>query len=81
MADRSDVMPAATLDQARAAKQRALEVFRPLADVVGVGITRAAEGYALKVNLRQQPRGGISLPKNVDGIPVMIEVVGPIVKA
>jgi hypothetical protein len=69
-----------TLDQARSAKQQALSAFSQLADVVGVGITRHGDGYAVKVNLRHPPATGVDLPKDIDGVPVQVEVVGSITK-
>ena len=65
-----------TLDEVRAAKPRALEVFESLATVVGVGITRIGTGYGLKVNLRVAPSADTPLPTEVDGVPVRLEVVG-----
>ncbi|HEX4610678.1 MAG TPA: hypothetical protein VH092_20980 [Urbifossiella sp.] len=65
-----------TLDEARAAKARALAVFEPLAAVVGVGITRVGSGYGLKVNLAAAPPANTALPTEVDGVPVRLEVVG-----
>jgi hypothetical protein len=38
-----------------AAKAKALEVFRRLAPVVGVGITTVDGGYGVRVNLREAP--------------------------
>ena len=73
-------MESASLDQARAAKQHAADEFSRLADVVGVGITRVADGYGVKVNLRGQPKPGVELPKQIDGVPVHVEIVGPITK-
>jgi hypothetical protein len=70
-------MNPATLDEARAAKGRAMEVFGKLAEVVGVGVTRVGEGYGVKVNLRKEPRG-VRLPDAVEGVPVCVEVVGPL---
>ena len=70
----------ATLDIARAAKLHALDVFESLAEVVGVGITRFESGYGLKINLAQPPAQADSLPSEVDGVPVRIEVVGRIRK-
>jgi hypothetical protein len=67
-----------TLEEARAAKSRVLTEFQKLAPVVGVGITRANEGYAVKVNLQAPPPEGIVLPESVDGVPVRVEVVGTI---
>ncbi len=73
-------MSSSSLDQARAAKQQAFSTFSRLADVVGVGITRRGEGYAIKVNLRQPPASGIDLPDDIDGVPVQVEIVGTISK-
>jgi hypothetical protein len=66
-----------TLEQARAAKARAEEVFRDL-PVVGIGITRVGAGYGLKVNLSRAADGKV--PAEVDGVPVRHEVVGTIRK-
>lgn len=71
----------ATLEEARAAKARAHEVFDRLASVAGVGITRLADGYGVKVNLHAAPDAGVELPGDVDGVPVHVEVVGIIQKA
>ncbi|HEX8199601.1 MAG TPA: hypothetical protein VF590_03880 [Isosphaeraceae bacterium] len=71
-------MSGCTLDEARAAKARALEVFGRAARVVGVGITRIAGGYGLKVNLGEPPAPGADLPDTVAGVPVRVEVVGPL---
>jgi hypothetical protein len=71
---------AATLDQARAAKDEALKVFSRLGSVVGVGITRVGDSYAVKVNLRDTPDQGAKLPRTVQGVPVRVDVVGPIRK-
>ena len=69
-----------TLDQARQAKPRAIEVFGGLAEVAGVGITRIGTGYGLKVNLARAPADELALPAKVDGVPVRVEVVGRIAK-
>jgi hypothetical protein len=71
-------MSDATLAQARATKARAVKLLTPLADVVGIGITRVGKGFGLKINLRQPPAAGVKLPKKVDGVPLTIEVVGAI---
>jgi hypothetical protein len=73
-------MNSSTLEQARSAKQHVLSAFAQLAEVVGVGITRHGGGYALKVNLRQPPAPGVDLPKDIDGVPVQVEVVGALGK-
>jgi hypothetical protein len=66
----------ATIDAARAAKARALEIFRRLGAVASVGITRVGDGYGLKVNLREPLRPEVSPPTAVEGVPVRVEVVG-----
>lgn len=65
-----------TLEEARAAKGKALAEFERFADVVGVGITRIGDGYGLKVNLQSRPAEDAELPTEVDGIPIRVEVVG-----
>ena len=68
------------LDRVRAAKARAHAVFSKLGDVVGVGITTIGSEYGLKINLASPPPASSKLPTEVDGIPVRVEVVGPIRK-
>jgi hypothetical protein len=68
----------ATIDEARAAKARALKIFGRLGAVASVGITRVDDGYGLKINLREAPRPGVALPTAVEGVPVRVEVVGAI---
>ncbi|HEY2589516.1 MAG TPA: hypothetical protein VGI81_27465 [Tepidisphaeraceae bacterium] len=68
----------ATLDQARAAKDQALKVFSRLADVVGVGITRLGDGFAVKVNLRGPPPADVPLAQSIAGVPVKVDIVGTI---
>ncbi|WP_157368951.1 hypothetical protein [Zavarzinella formosa] len=65
-----------TLEQARAAKPLAAMAFAPLATVVGLGITRIGTGYGIKVNLQSQPSGKTTLPTEIDGVPVQVEVTG-----
>lgn len=71
-------MAAASIEQARAAKEKALKGLGRTLAVVGIGITRVDAGYGLKVNLREAPPRGVSLPDAIDGVPVRIEVVGRI---
>lgn len=73
-------MNPASLDAARAAKEKVLEIFGRFGVVVGVGITRIDGGYGVKVNLRDQPEPGVDLPRTVNGVPVRVEVVGAIRK-
>jgi hypothetical protein len=65
---------------ARAAKPAAQEAFARLGKVTGVGITRSGEGYGLKVNLQREVSAGTEVPKEVQGVPVKVEVVGTVKK-
>lgn len=67
-----------SFEQARAAKAAALMAFQQVADVVGVGITRVQDDYAVKVNLRMAPAPGIRLPSTIEGVPIRVEVTGSI---
>lgn len=69
-----------TLEQARAAKKKAIELFSAIAPVTGVGITKVGSGYGLKVNLQRKPTRGTRLVTDVIGVPVQVEITGPIRK-
>ena len=69
-----------TIDEARAAKAKALELLKGSPTVVGVGIAKLARGYGIKVNVSRGTVGARSLPKAIDGVPVRVEVVGAIRK-
>lgn len=71
-------MPQITLDRVRAAKKAALREFTKLGKVVGIGITRVRGEYAVKVNLSEPVQPGVELPTDIDGVPVRVEVTGPI---
>lgn len=71
-------MPRITLDQAQAAKRAALARFDKFGTVTGVGITRVAGEYAVKVNLSEPVEPGTDLPADIDGVPVRVEVTGTI---
>ena len=73
-------MESPNLEAARAAKQEAHRIFARLGQVVGVGITRINDAYGLKINLQQPPGAGVTLPSEVNGVPVRVEIVGPISK-
>jgi len=74
------VTKAATLEDARSAKAEAKRQFAAKADVVGVGLTKAKTGggYAVKVNVKKKPTEPV--PETVQGVPVVVEVVGTIRK-
>jgi hypothetical protein len=71
-------MKGVSIDAARAAKARVANAFRGVGDVVGVGLVSVGDGYGLKVNLAEPP--GSSVPTEIDGVPVRVEVVGTITK-
>jgi hypothetical protein len=65
-----------TLDEARAAKNKAASLLQHASDVVGIGIARQGGGYCVKVNLSHAPAAADSMPTSIDGVPVRVEVVG-----
>lgn len=71
---------ASDLEAARAAKSKALEVFKHIGPVSGVGISRRGGAYVVKVNLESEPDGAAQLPQHIDGVPVVIHIVGKIHK-
>lgn len=68
------------LEAARAAKAKALRVFRRFAPVRGVGITRRRGVHCVKVNLEVEPASPEDLPSEIDDVPVVIHVVGKVRK-
>ncbi len=68
------------LREARLVKEKAKIVFRRLGRVCGVGITRQGDSYAVKVNLEAKPARGTQLPQEIDGVPIVVQVTGPIRK-
>jgi hypothetical protein len=71
----------ASLDQARAAKARAADVFGTLVGEVAVGIMPLGQGrFGLKVNLTAPPGADVSLPDEIEGVPIHVDVVGTIHK-
>jgi hypothetical protein len=70
-------MTAATLAQARAARDEARAQLGRRPEVTGIGITRHGRGYAVKVNLTAPSD---AIPTEILGVPVRTEVVGRIRK-
>ena len=70
----------ASLDQARDAKAEAARIFSNLGQVVGIGIVKVGTGYALKINLADEPNEIAIVPTEVDGVPTRVEVVGTVRK-
>ena len=67
-----------TLEAARRAKEKAKALGAAAGEVIGVGLTRIGGSYAVKVNLRASVTN--PLPQEIDGVPVVYEVVGIIKK-
>jgi hypothetical protein len=65
---------------ARRAKDAVVAMLRDDDPVNGVGIAPAtgSGGYVVKVNLARALPPGRSLPDTVDGVPVVVVIVGPI---
>jgi hypothetical protein len=71
-------MPQISLEQAQAAKRTALERFKKLDYVTGIGITRVGGEYAVKLNLSEPVEPGVTLPSEIDGVPLRVEITGAI---
>lgn len=71
-------MPHVSLERAQAAKKTALKRFKNLETVTGIGITRVRGEYAVKLNLSEPVSQGVSLPEEIDGVPLRIEVTSTI---
>lgn len=69
-----------TIAQARAAKSVAKAELARFPGVVGIGLTKVGDDYALKVNLREALPGELRVPRSIAGVPVKVEVVGRIRK-
>jgi hypothetical protein len=73
----SRAVSGATLDEARAAKEKVRAALADRPEVTGIGITRHGDGYAVKVDLA---RACADVPPEVGGVPVHAEIVGRIRK-
>ena len=65
-----------SIEDARSAKEAFKRAFGATDGLVGVGLTRKDNGYAVKVNM--QGKAGSSLPAQMAGVPLVVEVVGAI---
>ena len=64
----------------RAAKDKARAVFGRLGHVCGVGITHKEGHYAVQVNLEDALAADQQCPSEIDGVPLVVRVVGRISK-
>lgn len=67
-----------SLDQARKARDALSRKLEGLEGLVGIGITKSGEDYAVKVNVDSLPEKPI--PESIAGVAVKLEVVGKIRK-
>lgn len=70
---------APTLDDARLAKAKLASILATAGNVVGIGITRVGDGFGLKVNLSDRDES-VTVPTEVDGVLIVVEVIGSIRK-
>lgn len=68
------------LDAAREAKEKAKTIFSRHGTVNGIGLTRMGERYAVKVNFESEPHDQASMPKEIEGVPVVVQVIGTLHK-
>ena len=66
------------LEAVRRLKKRIAELMPAGVEVVGVGIGLTGSEPALKVNLRASPTDNNSLPKVIEGVPIIYDIVGKI---
>jgi hypothetical protein len=67
-----------SLEQARVAKRATQQRLEAAGQDAAVGITRVDGEYAVKVNVAAAPRAAGRLPASIEGVPVKVEVVGPV---
>jgi hypothetical protein len=67
-----------SVEQARLIKPKARATVEACGAVVGVGLTKIGDSYAVKVNMREQVRTPNALPDSIDGVRIVYEVVGPV---
>jgi len=72
-------MEGVTIERARAAKTDILSRLADLPQVNGVGLTRTDQGFAVKVNLSEPLENDEAIPHEVNGVPVIVDIVGRIV--
>lgn len=67
-------MNGATIEEARAAKVTLRAQLLGLPELRGIGVAFLDDGCAVKVLLRELPVG-VTIPPEVDGVPVIVEIV------
>lgn len=69
-----------TLDDVRAAKRKAKRSLANIDVVNGIGIGKRDGEYVVKVAVSCEPHPDLDLPKEIDGVPIVVKVVGRIRK-
>jgi len=69
-----------SIEKARKARDKAVKLFKRFGHVNGVGITRKGGDYAVKVNFEALDSKDSSIPDEIDGVPVVLHVLGAIRK-
>jgi hypothetical protein len=68
-------MTPATLEQAELAKQKLRQLLAGVPGIRGIGIAVLENGYGVKVNLLDRTSRH-RIPDEVDGAPVIVDIVG-----
>jgi hypothetical protein len=75
---------AATIDQARAAKEKVKDLIAAdpglTSGLAGIGIHAVDDGYGVKVNLHDSAIDTSAVPASLDGVPIQFDIVGHISK-
>jgi hypothetical protein len=66
------------IDEARAAKEWLARELAGNPAVRGVGIAPRGDGYVVKLNLAADVASTVVVPEHINGVPVMLELVGEI---
>lgn len=72
----SRLMPV-SLEQARAAKTSARTLFAGRNDVVGIGIGKSGDDYVVRVNVLSSAKRRGAIPRNIEGVRIVLVQVGP----
>jgi hypothetical protein len=68
------------LNAARGAKEKAKQIFSQFGTVKGIGLTKMGERYAVKINFESEPHDRDRMPREVEGVPVVVQITGPLRK-
>jgi hypothetical protein len=68
------------LEKARAAKEKAVKLYGDWELVNGIGISRVDGAYSVKINLLENLGRQLKIDDEIDGVPVVLKVVGKVKK-